>query len=208
MKITTLCTAVLAATLASSMAEAPAKSPDNDWNRRKGEFLERLPDELKAKFRAAREAALQNPEIAALRQEAEAANAKFRDAMREAIAKADPELAEKVRTHMEKNGSGKGPKKNGDRPKGPGAPDLSKLAPQEKDRLQAAREIAKQAPAVQSAEAAMKSAQSPEERRAAAEKYHTAMREAMLTADPSLAPVLEKIRPPQPPQIPASTPIN
>lgn len=199
MKIPTLYTALLAATLATSLAEGPAQTPDNDWNRRKGEFLERLPDEVKAKFRAAREAALQNPEIAALRQEADAANAKFRDAMREAIAKADPELAEKVRKHMEKSGSVKGPKKHGDRPKGPGAPDFSKLAPEEKDKLQTAREIAKQAPAVQSAEAAIKSAQSPEERRSATENYYAAMRVAMLTADPTLAPVLEKIGPPQQP---------
>jgi len=208
MKIPTLCTALIAATLATSLAEGPAKAPDNDWSRRKGEFLERLPDDVKAKFRAAREAALQNPEIAALRQEAEAANAKFREAMREAIAKADPELAEKVRTHMEKINSGKGSKKHSDRPKGQGAPDVSKLAPEEKDRLQAAREIAKQAPAVQSAEAAMKAAQSPEERRVAAEKYHTAMHDAMLTADPSLAPVLEKIRPAQTPHNPAPTSQN
>lgn len=203
MKIPTLCTALLAVTLATSRAEGPAKAPDNDWSRRKGEFLERLPEDVKEKFRAAREAALQNPEIAALRQEAEAANTKFRNAMREAITKADPELAETVRMHMEKNRPDKGSKKHGDRPKGPGAPDLSKLAPAEKDKLQAAREIAKQAPAVQSAEAAMKAAQTPEDRRITAEAYHTAMRNAMLTADPSLAPVLEKIKPSQPPQSPA-----
>jgi hypothetical protein len=50
--------------------------------------------------------------------------------------------------------------------------------------LQAAREIARQAPAVQSAEAAMKSAQSPEERREAARNFQKAMRDAMLTGRP------------------------
>ena len=82
---------------------------------------------------------------------------------------------------------------------------IQKLPPAERDRLQAARDIAKQAPAVQSAEAAMKSAQTPEERREAAKNFHKAMREAMLTADPSLTDVLDKIKPPKADPSPAAS---
>ena len=82
---------------------------------------------------------------------------------------------------------------------------IQKLPPAERDRLQAAREIAKQAPAVQSAEAAMKSAQMPEERREAAKNFQKAMREAMLTADPSLADILDKIKPHKTESAPAAS---
>jgi urease accessory protein UreF len=82
---------------------------------------------------------------------------------------------------------------------------IQKLPPAERDRLQAAREIAKQAPAVQSAEAAMKSTQTPEERREAAKNFQKAMRDAMLTADPSLADVLDKIKPPKAEPAPAAS---
>ena len=75
----------------------------------------------------------------------------------------------------------------------------------ERDRITAAREIAKQAPAVQSAEAAMKAAQTPEARRDAGKNFQKAMRDAMLTADPSLADILDKIKPAKPDATPTSS---
>jgi hypothetical protein len=53
---------------------------------------------------------------------------------------------------------------------------------------------------VQSAEAKLKAAQTPEERAAAGKEFREAMRNAMLTADPSLADVLEQKAPPAPPK--------
>ena len=58
--------------------------------------------------------------------------------------------------------------------------------------VQKGREIAKQAPAVQSAEAKLKSATTPEERHQAGKEFHEAMRNAILTADPTLADLLDK----------------
>ena len=67
--------------------------------------------------------------------------------------------------------------------------------------VQKGREIARQAPAVQSAEAKLKSATTPEERHQAGKEFHEAMRNAILTADPTLADLLDKkhsARPPEP----------
>jgi hypothetical protein len=88
------------------------------------------------------------------------------------------------------------------RPDAQGESAIQKLPPAERDRLAAAREIAKQAPAVQSAEAAMKAAQTPEARRDAAKNFQKAMHDAMITADPSLADILDKIKPPKPDTMP------
>jgi hypothetical protein len=51
----------------------------------------------------------------------------------------------------------------------------------------------------------MKSAQTPEDRRGAAKIFQKAMRDAMLTADPSLADVLDKIKPPRAESSPANS---
>ena len=66
--------------------------------------------------------------------------------------------------------------------------------------MEKARAIAKQAPAVQSAEAKLKSATTPEERHQAGKEFHEAMRNAILTADPTLADLLDKKQPPRPPE--------
>jgi hypothetical protein len=52
--------------------------------------------------------------------------------------------------------------------------------------VQKARAIAKQAPAVQCAEAKLKFATTPEKRQKAGKEFHEAMRNAILTADPTL----------------------
>ncbi len=194
-----------AATLASgvtSQAQTPAPSPapsssgKPDGHRHRFERMaESLPEDIRDRFRQLHEEALQDPKIQELRAKAEAAGKEFREAMREAMSKRDPELAEKVRSHFEKRW-----KKDGDaKPwKQKIEEAVKSLPPEEKDRFEKAREIAKQAPAVQEAEAKLKAAQSPEERREARKEFHEAMRAAMLTADPSLADVLDKVRPEKP----------
>ena len=66
-----------------------------------------------------------------------------------------------------------------------GPPPYAKLTPDEQERLQAAREKAKNDPTVRSLE---------EARKALNEQFETAMRAAMLSADSSLGPVLDKIK--------------
>jgi hypothetical protein len=148
---------------------------------------------------------MKDPKIQALREKAEAASKELRDAMRESIASKNPELAAKLGDFVKSKEKESGAKEKKHRPAGQMESAIQKLPPAERDRLQAAREIAKQAPAVQSAEAAMKSAQMPEERREAAKNFQKAMREAMLTADPSLADILDKIKPHKTESAPAAS---
>ena len=62
---------------------------------------------------------------------------------------------------------------------------LAVLTPEERRQFIAARRKAKEDPAVKSAEATRET-----DRRG----YHKAMKEAVLRADPSVAPILEKLR--------------
>ena len=62
---------------------------------------------------------------------------------------------------------------------------LAELTPEERQKLKAAHEKAKQDPAVKTAEAT---------RETDKRGYRKAMRDAMLRADPSIQPILEKMR--------------
>ena len=196
-----LATALFATTLATNAQNPPppkdkSDKPGEKWRQK---FMEGMPEEMRTRFEAAREEVLKDPEIQALKKKAEEAGKEFRDAMREAMTERAPELSEKVRTFFEerKKNAGDRPKPRKDRQADSEKPPIS---PEQRDRMQKAREIAKQAPAVQSAEAKLKSATTPEERQQAGKEFHEAMRAAMLTADPTLADVLEKTRPPRPPE--------
>lgn len=198
-----LAIALFASTLATYAQNPPppkdrADTASGKW--KGGEKrLEGMPEEMRARFQEAREAVLQDPELQALKNKADEASKVFRDAMREAMMERDPELAKQVRTYYEEHR-----KTEGDRPKPRKERQAENqkppLPPEQRDRLEKAREIAKQAPAVQSAEAKLKAATSPEERHQASREFHEAMRNAILTADPTLAEVLDKIRPARSPE--------
>lgn len=199
-----LCASPLLATAQQPAASpAPQKQGHGEW-RKQREFIEGLPEDVRNDFKAAREEVMKDPKIQALKEKVEAASNELRDAMREAIATKNPELATKLGDFMKSREKEPGTKDQKQRPGREMQAAIQKLPPAERDRLEAAREIARQAPAVQSAEAAMKSAQTPEDRREAAKNFQKAMRDAMLTADPSLADVLEKIKPPKNEPTPAA----
>lgn len=167
--------------LAEPAQPPPPKSPHKLQKEEKA--MDRMPEELKERFKAAREAAMKNPEVVALREKAEAAAKEFHAAMREEMQKIDPGLKESLRGTLKENkGGGK---------------KVWNLTDGEKEKLEAAREKAKGSPAVAEAGEAMKAAKTPEEREAARSKFHNAMRAAVLEIDPSLEGVLEKIKPPK-----------
>ncbi len=62
---------------------------------------------------------------------------------------------------------------------------LASLTPEEREKLKAAREKARQDPAVKAAEATKDTDR---------KGFHRTMAEAMVRADPSVAPILEKLR--------------
>ena len=200
-----LAAALFGATLstqAQNPTPAPGDKPGGKW---RDKFSGVMPEEMKEKFQAARDELLQDPEMKALKEKADQAGKEFRDAMRKAMMNRDPELAKQVGDFFEsrKKQFEERKKNDGDRPKkhkDKGEASKPPIPPEQRDRMEKAREIAKQAPAVQSAEAKLKAAQTPEERAAAGKEFREAMRNAMLTADPSLADVLEQKAPPAPPK--------
>ena len=200
-----LAAALFGATLTTQAQNPPPPPGDKPGGKMRDKFSGVMPEEMKEKFQAARDELLQDPEMKALKEKADQAGKEFRDAMREAMINRDPELAEQVGAFFEsrkkqfedrKKNDGDRPKKHKDK----GEASKPPIPPEQRDRMEKAREIAKQAPAVQSAEAKLKAAQSPEERAAAGKEFREAMRNAMLTADPSLADVLEQKAPPTPPE--------
>lgn len=160
-------------------------------------MMDNLPPEIRARFEAARNKAMQDPAIQELKKKADTANDEFRKAMREAITKADPGLAEIIKERM------KDRVKDG-RPGEP--PGFANLSEGDRQKLMAAREKAKDDPAVQAAENLKKNAKTPEERHAAMEQFHKAMKAALLKADPTLGPILDQLKPPQGPPPPPGAP--
>ena len=161
-------------------------------------MLENLPPEIKQRFQAAREKALQDPKIQSLRQNADKANKDFFKAMREKMQEIDPGLAEII-----KKQAGDGGKNRKNKDKGPGGPPgMGYLSEEERQKVMTTREKAKADPAVQAAEKKKEAAQSPEDRKTASEEYRKAMHDGMVKADPSVAPLLEKLGPKPPPPAP------
>jgi Heavy-metal resistance len=79
---------------------------------------------------------------------------------------------------------GQGPSENGAGRGGRWQQRLANLSPEEREKLKAARQKAMQDPSVQAAHEKMREART---------EFVTAMRAAMLKADPSIQPVLNKI---------------
>ena len=180
----------------------PPHGPDGPMrDKMRDKFLENMSPDLRKRFEAAREKALQDPRIQELRKNADRANGEFFKAMREKMMEIDPELAEIVK---QKAGGGKGGKMDKEgRERGPGpAPGMGNLSEADRQKLMTARETAKKDPAVQAAEQKKQAAQTPAERQAAGDEYRKAMNEAILKADPSLGPVIEKMAPKPPPHPP------
>ncbi len=74
-------------------------------------------------------------------------------------------------------------------------PGFANLSPGEQARITALHQQVKNDPAVVAAHEAVKKAVTPEAHREANEALHQVMHDAMLKADPSVAPILEKLHP-------------
>jgi len=181
----------------------PPGKPGERMRDRKERFLDNLDPAERERFLKARQQALQDPAIQELRKKADDANRELFKAVRDKMQEIDPGLAEIIKDQVKNHPEGGPGFGHGDGPgRGPGFANLSEA---ERDKLMAVREKAKADPAVQAAEQKKGAAQSPQERAAAGEEYRKAMRAAMLKADPSLAPLLDKLeaaKPPGPPPPP------
>jgi hypothetical protein len=141
------------------------------------------PDEQQ-RLQAAREKAKADPTVRSLKEAKDALEKQLETAMRAAMLAADPSLGpvlDKIKAARDRAKEMRGK--------------FDSLTPEQKQQLKAARSVAKDDPAVQAAREKMRSAQGPEARREAGREMHQAMKAAMLKADPSLAPLLEKLGP-------------
>lgn len=148
--------------------------------------MDRVPDELKERFSAAREEAMKSPRVAELRAKMDAASKELRAVVREEMQKVDPGLQESLRGILKTQKKEKGGERR-----------VWNLPAGGKEKLEAARSKAQSTPAVKAAAAAMKSAKTPEERDVARAGFQEAMRAAVLQIDPSLEEMLDKMRPPK-----------
>lgn len=190
--------AVLLAQTADNTKSSPSGPPGDPgkngaWrDKMRDKMLEHLPPELRKRFEAARDKAMQDPAIQELKKKADAAGEDFRTAMRDAMIKADPGLAEMLKERMDDKG--RSGNKDGRHIESPGFTNLSE---NDRQKLMAAREKAKDDPAVQAADAKRKDAKTPEQRQAAMEEFHKVMKDALLKADPTIGPILDQLKPPQ-----------
>ena len=143
-----------------------------------------LSPEERRKLAAAREKADEDPTVQSLRDAKDKVGEPLANAMRAAMLAADPSLGPTLDKIKEARDRAKEMKER-----------FRSLSPEQKRQLKAARGTAKDDPAVQAAREKMRGAQGPEARREAGREMHQAMKAAMLKADPSLAPLLEKLGP-------------
>jgi hypothetical protein len=146
-----------------------------------------LAPEERQRLVAAREKANDDPTVQSLREAKEKVGEQLANAMRAAMLAADPSLGPTLDKIKEARDRAKEMRKK-----------FRSLTPEQRQQLKAAREKAKDDPTVQAAREKMREAQGPEAKRAAGRELHEAMKAAMLKADPSLASLLEQLRPPGP----------
>jgi Spy/CpxP family protein refolding chaperone len=198
-----LCAATIIATPSALQAQpespsgpgAPSERPGAPFWKKHGKpggpMMPGLPPEEAQRLAEAREKAKDAPTVRSLQEARQALDEQLERAVDAAMLAADPGLAptlEKVRQARER---AKGMR---DR--------FQSLTPEQRQQLRAARQAAQADPAVAAAREKVKTADSPEARRAAAREMHEAMKAAITRQNPDLAPLLDQLGPPRGPQGP------
>ena len=210
--ITALLIPSLSAQTSNSTNTPPPPPPPGEH--RGGSMAKLTPAEM-AQLKAAHDKAIaQDPSLEQNMKDAFESMEKARAAMHDALLKADPTIGtilDKItppkwgheprhpegpaQTNSSATNSATIPDRKQERHGLP--PGFANLTDAEKAQLKAAHEATKNDPAVEAAKQAMKSSTSPQDRQAAMETLHKAMHDALLKADPTIGPLLEKIRPPK-----------
>jgi len=156
------------------------------WKKNGPPGVKLAPEERK-RLAAAREKANDDPTVRSLREAKEKLGEQLASAMRAAMLAADPSLGPTLDKIKEARDRAKGMRDK-----------FRSLTPEQKQQLKAARQKAKDDPAVQTAREKLRDAQGPDAKRAAAREMHEAMKAAMLKVDPSLGSLLDQLGPPGP----------
>jgi hypothetical protein len=152
-------------------------------------FLESLSPEMRKRFRAAREKALQDPRLQELRKKAKRAKREFFQAVRAKMLEVDPGLANIVKKHAFERRAWR-TWRNED-----GESRFGSLTDAEQEKLISSFEKASDDPAVQAARTREDEANTVQEQRAAQGEYLKVLHDAMIKVDPSVAPILQKLGP-------------
>lgn len=139
------------------------------------------PEEV-GRLEAARQKAEDDATVKSLLEAKKAIDGQLREAMDTAILRADPTVAPILKKVEEARERAEKVRDN-----------IKALSPAEKKTLKEAREAARNDPAVIAAREKMKSARSPEERRAAGQEIRAAMEQAMGKAGPEVKAILDKV---------------
>lgn len=154
---------------------------------RRREALAALAPEEQQKFRAARRATRGDQGVINARRT-------LQQAERDALLRADPTLGptlDKLQAARPDRGFRS---RGGGNMGGRMGRNLANLSEEERTKLRSAHRAAQSDPAVASARQEIQSATTPEARRAAARQMRKAVRSAMLRSDPSVAPIIQKMR--------------
>jgi len=212
-----LSTALFSLLLSPAFAQEPPKpdaspaapgAPGGSGGGRRGmnQNMQNFSPEEREKLKAAREKAMQDPKVQDAQENMKAASEALRAARKKALLAQDPDLGpilEKLEAAQKQNLPGPKPDvkpdakagtpDGGDKPGAKaGSPDrggrrmdlLGSLTPEEREKFKAANEKIKDNPEVVSAR---------EKAQQADKQFFSALRDAMLAADPSLEPLLKKM---------------
>ena len=102
-----LALAALCGSSSIASAQQPAGTPPAreekdkpmDWKKYRDQ-MEKLPEDVRKRFHEAKEEAMKDPEIQALREKTESAAKELREAMRKVISEKNPDLAEQLTTYF------------------------------------------------------------------------------------------------------------
>lgn len=144
-----------------------------------------LTQEEVAHLKAARIAAQKDPAVREAMRQHRMDSRQFHQLIRDTMIKEDPSVA----PILEKLGN-KG-RQFGEAWK----QQFSKLTPEEQSKMRNAHQMAMKDPSVVTAREQFQQANSPEQRREAAKNMGASVKKAMIKADPSVAPLIEKMRP-------------
>ncbi len=165
-----------------TLSPSPQQSPAHQW----GSGMDQADRE---KLKAAFTKAMQDPKVQAAQEKQQGAGKEFRDTVRPLLITEDSSLAP-ILEKMEKAASDesgakeRGAQAGGFAGRGGIMRAMATLTPDERQKLMAAQQKIKEKPEVKAAE---------EKRRVALQQFTKTLREAMLAADPSVAPLLDQM---------------
>lgn len=160
------------------------------------QFMQSLPPEDRQRLRAARQAALQDPQVRAALERRQAEQREFQNTMKDAVKRADPSVAPLIDRLEKTIQERRAQQFQGFQRR------LDFLTPDERQILLQTRRAVQGDPALAAARQQGLAAPVGDAvaRQQAMRVYHEAMKNAMIRQDPRVGPILEKIRRQQAPQ--------